>query len=175
MLGCTGKIVYTETYTSNEENYQPFSSYFQNFRYKYISVLDYDDIILPLNHTDWFTMMKKILPGSNRATSYYFKNFYFLDDMVKTKGFEPKVPKYMHMLQNVYRSTFTTGQVKSIHSTADLVALGCHTAQRCFKHRGMCKGYMIPKNVARWQHYRSGCGRKFEKLCRVSTQSNNIN
>ena len=141
--------------------------YFPYFRYKFISLLDYDDIILPLNHKNWEEMIKRIVPKSKKATSYYFKNFYFLDDMVETKDLEPGVPSYMHMLQNVYRSTFTTGQVKSIHLTDDLVALGCHTAQRCFKHRGMCKGHMVPKNVARWQHYRSGCGRKFEKLCRV--------
>ena len=34
---------------------------------------------------------------------------------------------------------------------------------------GRCKGYLVNHNIARWQHYREGCGRQFKQNCTVSS------
>ena len=88
---------------------------------------------MPVKYKNWDDMMEGISQLSGRKSSYHFKNFYFMDEMLTPHGYDPHIPQYLHMLQHIYRTPVTTGQVKSIHRAEDLVALGCHEAQKCFK------------------------------------------
>ena len=88
---------------------------------------------MPVKYKNWDDMMQGITNVDGKKSSYHFKNFYFMDEMLTPHGYDPDIPSYLHMLQHIYRTPYTTGQVKSIHRADDLVALGCHEAQKCFK------------------------------------------
>ena len=110
-----------------------FTYPFNICRYEYVTLFDYDDIIMPVKYKNWADMINGITKISGNMSSFHFKNFYFMDEMLTVHGFDPNIPEYLHMLQHIYRTPYTTGQVKSIHKADDLVALGCHEAQKCFK------------------------------------------
>ena len=82
----------------------------KSFRYDYIAVLDYDDLIVPKHHKNWNDMMKQIEHLHGKKTSYNFENFYYFDSMMKTEEYDPDIPPYLHMMQHVYRSNITTGK-----------------------------------------------------------------
>ena len=77
--------------------------------------------------------MERISNVSGDKSSYHFKNFFFMDEMLAPHGFDPEIPQYLHMLQHIYRTPYTTGQVTSIHRADDLLAIGCQEEQQCFK------------------------------------------
>ena len=81
-------------------------------------MLDLDDIIVPRNHINWKNMMKEILAKSGRKSSYHFKNYYYMSEMLGE--FDPNIPQNMLMMQNIYRSKRSTNQFKSIHRVEDL-------------------------------------------------------
>ena len=124
--------------------------------------------------------MKDIVAKSGRKSSYHFKNYYFMNEMLDE--YDPKIPENMQMMQNIYRSKRSTNQVKSIHRVEDLLgktviyvfthtvyicltALGPHLAIDCL-HRS-CSRYFVNIKIATWHHYRTGCGRKFVHVCDV--------
>lgn len=140
------------------------------YTYEYLALLDIDEIIMPLQHMDWYGLMDQVQKESlseknyTRA-SYNVRNVYFLEDMggsetsensgnilsensqvgensgaivedsakthngqvrEKHTGHEVGIPRYLHMLQHVYRSRNYTkpGQyVKCFHNTERVV---CH-------------------------------------------------
>lgn len=140
------------------------------YSYEYLALLDIDEIIMPLQHRDWYGLMDEVQKESlseknyTRA-SYNVRNVYFLEDMggsetsensanifsensqvrentggmiedsakmhngqvrKKHTGHEVGIPRYLHMLQHVYRSRNYTkpGQyVKCFHNTERVV---CH-------------------------------------------------
>ena len=57
------------------------------YRYKYIALLDIDEVILPIEEDNWSDLMKKVkelaykIKKEERA-SYNFRNVYFLDEML---------------------------------------------------------------------------------------------
>ena len=57
------------------------------YRYKYIALLDIDEVILPIEEKNWSDLMKKVkelaykIKKEERA-SYNFRNVYFLDEML---------------------------------------------------------------------------------------------
>lgn len=115
------------------------------YSYEYLALLDIDEIIMPLEHNDWYGLMEQVQKDSlaeknyTRA-SYNVRNVYFLDDLgvgeeqIKHTGHELGIPRYLHMLQHVYRSRNYTkpGQyVKCFHNTERVVShvlrpLHCH-------------------------------------------------
>ena len=76
-------------------------------------MFDYDDLIMPTNHDNWNDMLTEIetvngLNGTSKP-SFYFKNFYYMDDMLTPHGYNPDIPQYLHMMQHVYRSNISSG------------------------------------------------------------------
>ena len=129
------------------------------YSFEYLALLDIDEIIMPLKHSNWADMMDEVLRVSLQEknytrASYNFRNVYFLDDQgsdepAKHTGHEPGIPSYLHMLQHVYRSQNYTkpGQyVKCFHNTERVVSqvsvstdlifsLSCLTAPRSSQSR----------------------------------------
>lgn len=104
-------------YLSKKENNKrqneliPYNDCFYKhmYEYKYIALLDIDEVIMPLEGMNWKelmdTVVKKALKIRNSERgSYAARNVYFLDDLLHNHGWFKEIPKYMHMLQHVYRA-----------------------------------------------------------------------
>jgi hypothetical protein len=148
------------------------------YSYDYLALLDIDEVIMPLKHSTWGELMDEVQQVSlaeknyTRA-SYNVRNVYFLDDLgvgddqLKHTGHEPGVPKYMHMLQHVYRSRNYTkpGQyVKCFHNTERVVSLHNHFPLNCF---GSCTTFSINTTQAHLQHYRKDCVGPLKNSCKT--------
>ncbi|XP_055389134.1 uncharacterized protein LOC129618425 [Condylostylus longicornis] len=144
------------------------------YRYNYIGLLDIDEVIMPLYYQNWLELMNnEVLPKAKKIrpsgySSYNFRNVYFLDDHHKPEyGWYQDIPKYMHMLQHVYRAkNFTKPNefVKCFHDPEHVVVLHNHFPLGCLG--GPCKSYPVDIRVAQLQHYRADCVKRVKKLCK---------
>ena len=92
-------------------------------RFKYIAVLDIDEVIVPKKHSSWSAMMEEVLESSSKdpkTISWHFRHVYFIDRMTedrvkdlteKSDGKIPPVPFYtssipehLHLMNHVFRS-----------------------------------------------------------------------
>ncbi|KAM3957850.1 LOW QUALITY PROTEIN: uncharacterized protein ACR2FA_008117 [Aphomia sociella] len=142
------------------------------YEYRWLALLDIDEVIVPLEDPDWSSLMKRALTLSRPAagkpprSSYHASNLYFLDSLRHEHGWEEGVPRYMHMLQHVYRTrNFTKpGQyVKAFHETERVLALHNHFPLACLG--GACSSYALDTRLARLQHYRADCVTALSKSC----------
>ncbi|KAI1280351.1 hypothetical protein HDE_13834 [Halotydeus destructor] len=148
------------------------------YSYDYLALLDIDEIITPIQHDNWAQLMDQVqrlsLAEKNYTrASYNVRNAYFLDDLgegedqAKHTGHELGVPRYLHMLQHVYRSRNYTkpGQyVKCFHNTERVVSLHNHFPLNCF---GTCTTYSIDTSLAHLQHYRKDCVGPLKNSCKT--------
>ncbi|XP_046963761.1 uncharacterized protein LOC124532751 isoform X1 [Vanessa cardui] len=142
------------------------------YQYRWLALLDIDEVIVPLEDGDWSSLMKRVLPLSQPApgkparSSYHASNLYYLDSLRHEHGWEEGVPRYLHMLQHVYRTrNFTKpGQyVKAFHETERVLALHNHFPLACLG--GACSSYALETRHARLQHYRADCVTALSKSC----------
>lgn len=142
------------------------------YRHRWLALLDIDEVIVPLEDPDWGGLMRRALPlavpadGKPPRSSYHASNLYFLDSLRHEHGWEEGVPRYMHMLQHVYRTrNFTKpGQyVKAFHETDRVLALHNHFPLACLG--GACSSYALETRHARLQHYRADCVTALSKTC----------
>lgn len=147
------------------------------YSYDYLALLDIDEIIMPIAHQNWSQLMSEVqrlsLAEKNYTrASYNVRNVYFLDDLrvgeeqMKHTEHEPGIPRYLHMLQHVYRSKNYTkpGQyVKCFHNTERVVSLHNHFPLNCF---GSCTTYSIGTDLAHLQHYRKDCVGPLKNSCK---------
>lgn len=146
------------------------------YSYEYLVLLDIDEIVMPIQHHSWGELMDEVqrlsLAEKNYTrASYNVRNVYFLDDLgvgeEHQTGHEPGVPKYLHMLQHVYRSRNYTkpGQyVKCFHNTERVVSLHNHFPLNCF---GTCTTYSINTSLVHLQHYRKDCVGPLKNSCKT--------
>ncbi|RWS27472.1 Glycosyltransferase-like protein, partial [Leptotrombidium deliense] len=148
------------------------------YSYKYLALLDIDEIIMPLQHDNWSQLMQAVQVDSLKIknytrASYNVRNVYFLDDLgdgeeqMTHTGHEPGIPRYLHMLQHVYRSRNYTkpGQyVKCFHNTERVLSLHNHFPLNCF---GGCTTYSINTSLAHLQHYRKDCVGPLKNSCKT--------
>ncbi|KAK5640523.1 hypothetical protein RI129_011334 [Pyrocoelia pectoralis] len=133
------------------------------YEYKYIVLLDVDEVIIPLNGTSWKELMEQVLRKALKVnkearTSYAVRNVYFLDNLLHDHGWFDEIPRYMHMLQHVYRAKNFTGPsayIKCFHNTDKVLTLHNHYPRACL--RGGCYSYSIDTTDAQLQHYRRDC------------------
>lgn len=142
------------------------------YRHRWLALLDIDEVIVPLEDPDWGGLMRRVLPlaapaaGKPSRSSYHASNLYFLDSLRHEHGWEEGVPRYMHMLQHVYRTrNFTKpGQyVKAFHESDRVLALHNHFPLACLG--GACTSYALETRHARLQHYRADCVTALSKTC----------
>ncbi|KAK4878373.1 hypothetical protein RN001_010879 [Aquatica leii] len=133
------------------------------YEYKYIALLDIDEVIMPLNGSTWKELMEQVLQKAFKISkeeyaSYDVRNVYFFDQFLHNHGWFKNIPKYMHMLQHVYRSKNFTKHgeyVKCFHNTEKVLILHNHYPLGCLG--GVCKFYSIDTSDAQLQHYRADC------------------
>lgn len=141
------------------------------YEYKYIALLDIDEVIMPVDGTTWKGLMDRVLPkalkiNKEERASYNVRNVYFLDDLLHNHGWFKEIPKYMHMLQHVYRAkNFTKpGQyVKCFHNTEKVLILHNHYPLACLGSG--CTSYPIDTTDAQLHHYRADCVKTLKKSC----------
>ncbi|XP_027229237.2 uncharacterized protein [Penaeus vannamei] len=149
------------------------------YNYKYVVLLDIDEIIVPKNHSSWRTLMEVVVEQAFKEnpvprTSFDARNVYFLDSMIEKHGFFNDIPQYMHILQHVYRArnhTKPRHSVKCFHDTQLVLTLHNHYPSSCL---GKCRYYSIPTEIAQLQHYRSECIDSLRQLCKNEFRKNTV-
>ncbi|XP_042858102.1 uncharacterized protein LOC122244299 [Penaeus japonicus] len=149
------------------------------YSYKYVVVIDIDELIIPKNFSSWKTMMEVMVEraskeNSRSTNSFVARNVYFLDSMLEGHGFFRDVPQYMHILQHVYRARNYTSPrrfVKGFHDTQLVFTLHNHYPYSCL---GRCYSYSIPTEDAQLQHYRRNCISSLRALCENEFKRNTV-
>jgi len=148
------------------------------YHYKYVAVLDIDEIIVPMgNITSWSKMIHFLEEETANQTksSYVFRNIYFLDEFLDKKGLDDElkaIPKELHTLRHIYRSVVynpENGQAKSIHNTDLVKIVHNHEAMQCLS---TCNSHLVDPSTARLQHYRKEVGQIDQFDAEVSLQYN---
>ncbi|XP_063541610.1 uncharacterized protein LOC134750379 [Cydia strobilella] len=132
------------------------------YQYRWITLLDVDEVIVPMEDPDWSSLLKRQPPG----ITYYAQNVYYLDELA---GREPGAPRYMYMLQHVHRTrNFTNpgSNVKAFHETGRVLALHNHYPLACIG--GACSSYSMSTAQVRLHHYRANCARRLSEEKRLS-------
>lgn len=150
------------------------------YRYKYIVLLDTDEIIMPKSAMNWKELMETVVPKAlltkkDLRASYNVRNVYFMDDMNHNHDWYREIPHYMHMLQHVSRSYNYTkpGQyVKCFHDPERVLTLHNHFPLSCLG--GACSSYAIETTDAHLQHYRADCVKTLKKSCDKEFKNNTI-
>ena len=135
------------------------------FRYDYIAVVDIDEVIMPLKHSNWNDLIREIKrktsEASDNITSFVFRHVLFPDEMMKVEEEEGKgeedIPEWLHMMRRVYRSAryFPPGHnVKSLHRADVSQAVHNHYGLSCL---GLCRPHHVLTDLAQLNHYRRGC------------------
>lgn len=141
------------------------------YEYEYIALLDVDEVIMPVKDPTWQDLMKRVMEKALKIrnetrASYNVRNVYFLDDLLHSHGFFKDIPKYMHMLQHVYRSqnfTKPNQYIKCFHNPERVVTLHNHFPLACLG--AGCTSYPIQTEDAQLQHYRADCVKSLKKTC----------
>ena len=91
-------------------------------RYDYITLLDIDEVIMPLKHENWAGMMDEVVKGSLKIknetrASWNFRNVYFMDEMLDAHEHQhfKDIPEYLHMMQHVFRCFLSTFEDISLY------------------------------------------------------------
>ena len=131
------------------------------FRYEYIGVFDIDEVIMPLQQSNWhdlITEIKRTTPlESDDISTLVFRHALFLDNVLEEQEVEEDIPEWLHMMNHVYRSVnyFPPGyNVKSFHSTERTQVVHNHYGLFCL---GPCQPHHVDPSLGQLQHYRRGC------------------
>ncbi|XP_012288579.1 uncharacterized protein LOC105704158 [Orussus abietinus] len=149
------------------------------YEYEYIALLDVDEVIMPVRDRTWRQLMDRVVPKAlairnETRASYNVRNVYFLDDLLHAHGSFEDVPRYMHMLQHVYRSknfTKPNQYIKCFHNPERVVTLHNHFPLACLG--AGCTSYPIETEDAQLQHYRADCVKSLKKSC-VEYRENSV-
>ncbi|XP_031778263.1 uncharacterized protein LOC100113889 [Nasonia vitripennis] len=149
------------------------------YEYEYIALLDVDEVIMPVRDATWQELMARVMPKALKLrnetrASYNVRNVYFLDDLLHSHGSFKDIPRYMHMLQHVYRSknfTKPNQYIKCFHNPERVVTLHNHFPLACLG--AGCTSYPIDTEDAQLQHYRADCVKSLKKTC-VEYRENSV-
>lgn len=150
------------------------------YRYKFVVLLDTDEVIMPRSAPNWGTLFQqeKIMDVSssgddglitfNRSvSSYCARHVYFLDSMTDESHWSPEIPAFMHMLQHVNRTIIYAQPLyytKCFHDTKQVLTLHNHFPITCVGS-GRCYCPEIPLIKAHLQHYRTECVAELKAKC----------
>ena len=94
------------------------------FRFKYIVVLDIDEVIVPQKHGSWSAMMEEVLKAKRPETiSWHFRHTYFIDSMTEEE-----------VESKIERDESESNNVKSSKPSLQL----CRLLGFCSKPSGIC-------------------------------------
>ncbi|XP_047740917.1 uncharacterized protein LOC125179322 [Hyalella azteca] len=143
--------------------------------YKYITLLDIDEVIMPKgDNILWKDLIdnisKKVPKGKNlELASYIFRNVHYFsnpcNDEISNSQFID-IPPYMYMFQHIYRArnySLPGYAIKSFHNTDRVLTLHNHFPLACIG--GACSFYNVVTEDAQLQHYRPPSQEKSQKWC----------
>ena len=145
------------------------------YRYKYITLLDTDEVIMPKgDNIYWKDLMERVIekslktvsPKKKSRASYNVRNVYFFDQPGTASPHHEGVPSYMHMFQHVQRARNYTkpgAYIKCFHDPERVLTLHNHFPLACLG--GSCGSFAIGTEDAQLQHYRADCVRTLRKSC----------
>lgn len=166
----------THSYSSNQVQLEliPFNDCFYRnlYNYKYLAVIDVDEIIMPTgNLTSWAQMMDVVQERIRNSEHYYvkyanyaFHNAYFLDRFYTAQQrpvaaeFDPELPAELHMVRHTARArehNHIHWYAKSFFSTEHTVTLHNHYPIDCQPEP--CYYYYVPLSDGQLNHYRLDC------------------
>jgi hypothetical protein len=180
------KYLKNETFERRRNEVIPYNDcMYRNMNtYQYVTLLDIDEVIMPLQHYTWSEMMeafKKSTVESNETYgAFTFRNIYFLDDLLALNQTDAHdqlsdlidIPQHMHMLRHVRRSSHHTKPglfIKSFFNTDNVITIHNHYPFSCFLG---CEGLEINITLAHLAHYRQDCAKTLEKTCIEEHRSN---
>ncbi|XP_059473263.1 uncharacterized protein LOC132195342 isoform X1 [Neocloeon triangulifer] len=163
-----------------QEMIQYNDCFYKNFnKFRYIVLMDIDEVILPLRVKTWSELIFNItLPKARRVKngtniSFVARNVHFMDDRKEYKDWLPGIPRYMHMLHHVLRNSehMPPGSgIKVFHNSEIILSLHNHYPRGCLLDGGRwCEHFDFDLKDAHLQHYCVGRG-KFE--CSTKREGN---
>lgn len=131
------------------------------YEYDYIVLLDIDEIIMPKTG-NWHDLINTLENDEKlkTASGFYTRNIYFLDQFLPKGIVFPDIPKFLHIMNHVYRTQeFTPPKhyVKTFHKTSEVLTLHNHLPLQCVTW--ICRLREIDPKLAQLQHYRAECAR----------------
>jgi len=149
------------------------------YRFKYIAILDIDEVIVPKKHKSWSSMMEEVLEASSKdpkTISWHFRHVYFIDSMTKkqtkdllTEKLDGKIPppvpfytsdipEHLHMMSHVFRSAnHSKGRdyTKSFIDPEKALIVFNHYPLASLE--GAWSSHEVDLDVGHLHHYRSYC------------------
>ena len=151
-------------------------------RYDYIALLDIDEVITPIKHSNWADMMEEVIQTSLKVknetrASWNFRNVYFMDEMLDAHEHNhfKDIPEYLHMMQHVYRSANYTKPrqyVKCFHDPQEVLILHNHFPLGCLG--GRCHSDPVDTGLGHLQHYRQDCVKSLRKSCLTDFRTRSV-
>lgn len=134
------------------------------YSYKYVVLLDLDEIILPVRDSNWTTLLNRVIrkAGSDKFASFNARNVYFLEELNPVNLYSA-IPPYMHFLSQTYRSSLFTpplNYVKTFFDTETVFTVHNHLPIHFAKNRN--KTYSMSKQDVQVSHYRRGCAEELD-------------
>lgn len=128
------------------------------YKYKYISLLDTDEIIIPLKTSNWSSLLDDVEEKKGRViSSYVFQNAYYLDIFENETRDSDDLPEYTYMLRHVHRTQNHTPKghyIKCFHNTESILTLHNHFPLKCLNG---CTRSNVNVTNGHLQHYRRDC------------------
>lgn len=94
--------------------------------FRYLVILDLDEIIFPVKHFNWSQLLSRLeMFDEHRSDSFSFQSHYFLDGLTDEEdAMVENIPKYLHMMRHIYKSMKSpmVGRYKSFHNLERLVS-----------------------------------------------------
>ncbi|KAJ8882398.1 hypothetical protein PR048_014206 [Dryococelus australis] len=125
--------------------------------YKYVVLLDEDEVIVPTRGRSWTQLLDAVLPqASGRvADAICASNAYFFDELEEDGD---ELPRGLHMLRHVRRSWRISPRgyfVKCFHDVKQVLTLHNHYPLSCLGRR--CSLHNMAHGEALLHHYRADC------------------
>ena len=156
-----------------------FSNHSVTDRYKFIALLDTDEVIIPIKHANWMDMMDDVVgqlrDKKKEFASWNFRNVYFLDNMTDLLDPQPDedIPKEFHMMRHVYRSAkynAPLANVKSFYNPEKVLTVHNHLPHAVFPNTE--RTFSVDSEVGHLQHYRTWCAWYLSEVCAKEFMAN---
>lgn len=138
------------------------------YSYKYVLILDIDEMIVPSKYVNWIDMLDNLKSRNNSSTvgAYKAPHVMFLPSERKNKNLET-VPQYLTMMKRLHRFAMIgpTRRGKSFYNTEKVLVMNNHHPELCLPEDGAkrnnqpkggtkCKVFLISPKSATMNHYR---------------------
>ncbi|KAK4872699.1 hypothetical protein RN001_014728 [Aquatica leii] len=146
------------------------------YEYKYIVLVDVDEVIVPLNGSTWKDLLGYLHQKvGTDYDAYNVRNLYFFTDLLFKHSWFNDVPEYMHILNHINRDPNITQpgyNIKSFHNTETVLSLHNHYPVACL--RGYCENYPIDPIDALMFHYKRKPIETYKEFLNTSIKDDTI-